>query len=49
MSEQAILVDHCWATGDMPERNVSHLAFLVDGRMTMLEMYLSFLRARHSI
>jgi len=49
MSKQETLTDQCWATGDMPVRNVPHLAFLVDGRMTMLEMCLAFLRARQSI
>jgi hypothetical protein len=49
MNEQETLVDHCWATGEMPVRNVPSLAFLVDGRMTMLEMCLAFLRARYSI
>jgi phosphatidylserine/phosphatidylglycerophosphate/cardiolipin synthase-like enzyme len=49
MSEQETLTDHWWATGDMPVRNASRLAFLIDGRMTMLEMCLSFLRARNSI
>jgi phosphatidylserine/phosphatidylglycerophosphate/cardiolipin synthase-like enzyme len=33
----------------MPVRNVPRLAFLVDGRVTMLEMCLAFLRARYSI
>jgi phosphatidylserine/phosphatidylglycerophosphate/cardiolipin synthase-like enzyme len=49
MSEQEILTDGRWATGDMPVRNTSRLAFLIDGRMTMLEMCLSFLCARNSI
>jgi hypothetical protein len=49
MSEQETLTDGWWATGDMPVRNASRLAFLIDGRMTMLEMCLSFLRARNSI
>ena len=49
MSEQETVADHCLATGDMPVRNVPRLAFLVDGRMTMLEMCLAFLRARYSI
>jgi len=46
MSEQETLTDGWWATGDMPVRNASRLAFLIDARMTMLEMCLSFLRAR---
>jgi phosphatidylserine/phosphatidylglycerophosphate/cardiolipin synthase-like enzyme len=33
----------------MPVRNASRMAFLIDGRMTMLEMCLAFLRARQSI
>jgi phosphatidylserine/phosphatidylglycerophosphate/cardiolipin synthase-like enzyme len=49
MSEQKTLTDRWWATGDMPVRNASRLAFLIDGRMTMLEMCIAFLRARHSI
>jgi phosphatidylserine/phosphatidylglycerophosphate/cardiolipin synthase-like enzyme len=49
MGEQEILTGHWWATGDMPVRNASRLAFLIDGRMTMLEMCLSFLRAGQSI
>ncbi len=32
MSEQETVADHCWATGDMPVRNVPRLAFLVDGK-----------------
>lgn len=49
MSEQETLTDGRWATGDMPVRNTSRVAFLIDGRMTMLEMCLSFLCARNSI
>ncbi len=49
MNEQANLTDGWWAPGDMPERIVPRLAFLIDGRMTMLEMCLAFLSARHSI
>lgn len=49
MSEQETLTDSRWATGDMPVRNTSRVAFLIDGRMTMLEMCLSFLCARNSI
>jgi phosphatidylserine/phosphatidylglycerophosphate/cardiolipin synthase-like enzyme len=49
MSEQETLADHCWATGDMPVRNAPHLAFLIDGRMTMLEMCIAFLCARNSL
>ncbi|HET7640761.1 MAG TPA: phospholipase D family protein, partial [Ktedonobacteraceae bacterium] len=33
----------------MPVRNTSRLAFLIDGRLTMLELCLAFLCARHSI
>ena len=43
------MTDGRWATGDMPVRNTSRVAFLIDGRMTMLEMCLSFLCARNSI
>src|SRR5579863_1042249 len=49
MSEKENLSDHWWAAGDMPVRYVPRLAFLVDGRMTMLEMCLAFLCARRSI
>lgn len=49
MSNKADLSDHWWASGDMPVRSVPRLAFLIDGRMTMLEMCIAFLRARHSI
>ena len=49
MSEQEDSHDHWWAAGDMPPRDVSRLAFLIDGRMTMLEMCLAFLCARQSI
>jgi phosphatidylserine/phosphatidylglycerophosphate/cardiolipin synthase-like enzyme len=49
MSEQETLTERWWATGDTPVRNTSRLAFLIDGRMTMLEMCLAFLHARHAI
>ncbi len=49
MSEQESLTDRWWATGDMPVRNASSLAFLIDGRMTMLQLCLAFLCARNSI
>ncbi len=50
MSEQGNSIEHWWATtGGVPVRDVPRLAFLIDGRMTMLEMCLAFLRARHSI
>ena len=49
MSKKADVSDHWWASGDMPVRVVPRLAFLIDGRMTMLEMCIAFLRARHSI
>src|SRR5579863_5121238 len=49
MSEQEDSIDHWWAAGDMPARAVPRLAFLIDGRMTMLEMCLAFLCARQSI
>ena len=49
MSEQETLTDGWWATGDMPVRIATRLAFLIDGRMTMLEMCIAFLRATHSI
>jgi phosphatidylserine/phosphatidylglycerophosphate/cardiolipin synthase-like enzyme len=37
------------STGDMPVRRAPHVAFLVDGRMTMLKMCCAFLSAKHSI
>ncbi|MGZ6367514.1 MAG: hypothetical protein ACXWPS_16325, partial [Ktedonobacteraceae bacterium] len=49
MSKKADVSDHWWASGDMPVRTVPRLAFLIDGRMTMLEMCIAFLRARRSI
>ena len=49
MSKKADLSDHWWASDDIPVRDVPRLAFLVDGRMTMLEMCIAFLRATHSI
>ena len=49
MSEKTSLTDHWWASGDMAVRDVPRLAFLVDGRMTMVEMCIAFLRARQSI
>lgn len=38
-----------WATTDMPVRNALRTAFLIDGRMTMLEMCVQFLKAKHRI
>jgi len=38
-----------WATDDFPVCKASRSAFLVDGRMTMLEMCLHFLCAKHAI
>jgi len=49
MSEQKNLTDRWWANGDTPVRIVPRFAFLIDGRMTMLEMCLAFVSARHSI
>lgn len=49
MSEQEASPHSWWAMGDMPPRDVPRLAFLIDGRMTMLEMCLAFLCARQSI
>lgn len=49
MSEQEDSHDLWWVTGDMPPRDVPRMAFLIDGRMTMLEMCLAFLCARQSI
>ncbi|HEY6542494.1 MAG TPA: phospholipase D family protein [Ktedonobacteraceae bacterium] len=49
MSEQEDSHHLWWAAEDMPPRDVPRLAFLIDGRMTMLEMSLAFLCARQSI
>jgi phosphatidylserine/phosphatidylglycerophosphate/cardiolipin synthase-like enzyme len=38
-----------WATHDFPVRSAYRAAFLIDGRMTMLEMCIHFLRAKKSI
>lgn len=38
-----------WATADLPVREALRVAFLIDGRMTMLEMCIRFLQARSSI
>lgn len=38
-----------WVTGDAPLRSFSALSFLFDGRMTILEMCISFLRAKYTI
>jgi phosphatidylserine/phosphatidylglycerophosphate/cardiolipin synthase-like enzyme len=38
-----------WATTDFPVRDMLRAAFLIDGRMTMLEMCIRFLTAQHSI
>ncbi|HJT58070.1 MAG TPA: phospholipase D family protein [Ktedonobacteraceae bacterium] len=49
MIEEQTLVERWWATGDMPMRVAPRAAFLIDGRMTMLEMCCHFLSARQSI
>src|SRR5579864_2776086 len=49
MSEEENSIANWWATGDMPVRDVHRLAFLIDGRMAMLEMCIAFLCARRSI
>ncbi|MEO7020805.1 MAG: phospholipase D family protein [Ktedonobacteraceae bacterium] len=41
--------DLWWVRGDMPVRTAPRLAFLVDGRMTMLEMCICFLSAKRTI
>jgi phosphatidylserine/phosphatidylglycerophosphate/cardiolipin synthase-like enzyme len=38
-----------WASEDTPVRNAPRVAFLIDGRMTMLEMCIHFLLAREYI
>ncbi len=38
MSEREDTTASWWTTGDMPVRHVPRVAFLIDGRMTMLEM-----------
>ncbi|HZS75922.1 MAG TPA: phospholipase D family protein [Ktedonobacteraceae bacterium] len=49
MSEREDTTASWWTTGDMPVRHVPRVAFLIDGRMTMLEMCCAFLCARRSI
>lgn len=49
MSEREDSHHSRWAGGDLPPRDVPRLAFLIDGRMTMLEMCLAFLCAKQSI
>lgn len=49
MSRQKHFTEHWRAKSDMPMRHTSHVAFLIDGRTTMLEMCVHFLRAKHSI
>ena len=49
MNEEEHLDDNWWATRDTPVRTVPRLGFLIDGRMTMLEMCVAFLCARRSI
>jgi len=46
MSGEENSIANWWATGDMPVRDVHRLAFLIDGRMAMLEMCVAFLCAR---
>ncbi|GHO44132.1 phospholipase D family protein [Ktedonospora formicarum] len=38
-----------WTTSDFPIRSAFRSSFLIDGRMTMLEMCIHFLRAKQSI
>lgn len=45
----AIQEETWWATADAPVRTASHVAFLIDGRMTMLAMCHTFLSAKHAI
>ncbi|HEY6407307.1 MAG TPA: hypothetical protein VIY29_07565, partial [Ktedonobacteraceae bacterium] len=49
MIDQKTVADQWWATGDFPVRDVQRLAFLIDGRITMLELCIAFLCARRSI
>lgn len=49
MEEQEIRTEDWQVGSDMPARNVARAAFLIDGRMTMLEMCVRFLSAKHSI
>lgn len=51
MIEQKIVeqTSERWATGDLPVREAIRAAFLIDGRMTMLEICIRFLQARDSI
>ncbi len=49
MSAYEVVPEPWWAAGDMPVRTTANLAFLVDGRMTMLEMCICFLSATRTI
>jgi len=49
INEQETSTDLWLVKEDVPARDIPRLAFLIDGRMTMLEMCLSFLCAKHSI
>jgi phosphatidylserine/phosphatidylglycerophosphate/cardiolipin synthase-like enzyme len=49
ISEQETSTDPWLINEDTPVRDIPRLAFLIDGRMTMLEMCLSFLSAKRSI
>jgi phosphatidylserine/phosphatidylglycerophosphate/cardiolipin synthase-like enzyme len=49
MIEERTPVEPRWASGDMPMRVAPRAAFLIDGRMTMLEICCRFLSAEKSI
>ena len=49
MSEQQTFSDNWWIEGDAPVRSATRAAFLIDGRLTMLEMCVRFVGAKHSI
>jgi phosphatidylserine/phosphatidylglycerophosphate/cardiolipin synthase-like enzyme len=48
-SSQGLLAKDWWAQGDTPVHNDSHVTYFVDGRMTMYEMCIHYLRARKYI
>jgi phosphatidylserine/phosphatidylglycerophosphate/cardiolipin synthase-like enzyme len=48
-SSQTFMVKDWWAQGDTPVHNDSRVTYFVDGRMTMYEMCVHYLRARKYI
>jgi phosphatidylserine/phosphatidylglycerophosphate/cardiolipin synthase-like enzyme len=48
-SSQEFMAKDWWAEGDTPVHHDSHVTYFVDGRMTMYEMCIHYLRARKYI